>query len=300
MDSFGDAERKILNYFEKGTKFEFLNDEFEVELSGKPTCMQGEPKTDIYVLASNDNKSEEIKISYKKENADFLENKTNADRAEQIFGDGWRSIIEESTTGIADRFLDRMRIYKDRINRTKKGAITLGWKFELVNKPSGELSGKLHLTKEQLFDVYAGSNLSADKRDATVNGTVVENSGVANYILVTDDVESAQDVIGKMISIEDYISLHPDIYFACKALNYRTFEEKYDGNRPLAVQVDWFIQNDKLSSEIIFDKPLELNGDEMARRLLRCLEYLNIKTTDDITDQNTDKNSIKSHLEEEL
>lgn len=94
------------------------------------------------------------------------------------------------------------------------------------------------------------------------------------------------------MSIDEYIKSNPDIYFACKALNYRTFESKYDGNRPLAVQVDWNIDNEKLSSSLIFDRPLELNGDEMASRLLRCLKYLKISTTDDIDDDNSNMNNI--------
>ena len=82
MVRFGDAERRILSYFSKGTKVIYKNREYEIIEAGKPTCPYGEPKTDIYVLVENDFGTEEIKISYKKENADFLENKTNAERAE--------------------------------------------------------------------------------------------------------------------------------------------------------------------------------------------------------------------------
>ena len=74
-------------------------------------------------------------------------------------------------------------IYKSAFQRTDAGAITLGWKFELLNVPSGDLSGDMHLSYNQVVDVYAGTNLSADKRDASVNGRPIANSGVANYIL---------------------------------------------------------------------------------------------------------------------
>ena len=45
--------------------------------------------------------------------------------------------------------------------RGKTGARTmkLGWKFELLNKLSGEKSGILELTEEQKNDVFAGINL---------------------------------------------------------------------------------------------------------------------------------------------
>ena len=32
--------------------------------------------------------------------------------------------------------------------------------------------------------------------------------------------------------------MYPDIYFACKALNYRTFAEKWDGNKKIGIEVD--------------------------------------------------------------
>lgn len=292
MGDFGDAERRILAFMTEGTEFVFQEKEYKVLLSGKPTCYKGEPKTDIYILAESSSDEVEIKISYKKENADFIENKMSAERAEQLFGDDWANIIEQSTTSISDRFEERMLIYKNKFKRTEKGAITLGWKFELLNKNSGDLSGKMLLTEEQVIDVYAGSNLSNDKRNAMVAGQVIENSGVANYILMDENVHSAQDVIDKMVPIKEYVNMHPDIYFACKALNYRTFAEKWDGDRPLSVQVYWNAEENKLVPELVYDKPLIVKGNEVANRLLQYMKALNIKTTDDIDDDNAGTDRI--------
>lgn len=292
MGDFGDAERRILAFMTEGTEFVFQEKEYKVLLSGKPTCYKGEPKTDIYILAESSSDEVEIKISYKKENADFIENKMSAERAEQLFGDDWANIIEQSTTSISNRFEERMLIYKNKFKRTEKGAITLGWKFELLNKNSGDLSGKMLLTEEQVIDVYAGSNLSNDKRNAMVAGQVIENSGVANYILMDENVHSAQDVIDKMVPIKEYVNMHPDIYFACKALNYRTFAEKWDGDRPLSVQVYWNAEENKLVPELVYDKPLIVKGNEVANRLLQYMKTLNIKTTDDIDDDNAGTDRI--------
>lgn len=292
MGDFGDAERRILAFMTEGTEFVFQEKEYKVLLSGKPTCYKGEPKTDIYILAEYSSDEVEIKISYKKENADFIENKMSAERAEQLFGDDWANIIKQSTTSISDRFEERMLIYKNKFKRTEKGAITLGWKFELLNKNSGDLSGKMLLTEEQVIDVYAGSNLSDDKRNAMVAGQVIENSGVANYILMDENVHSAQDVIDKMVPIKEYVNMHPDIYFACKALNYRTFAEKWDGDRPLSVQVYWNAEENKLVPELVYDKPLIVKGNEVANRLLQYMKALNIKTTDDIDDDNVGTDRI--------
>ena len=125
-----------------------------------------------------------------------------------------------------------------------------------------------------------------------VNGRIVRNSGVADYILISDSVNSAQDVINQMESIWEYIEKHPYIYFACKALNYRTYKAKYDGNRPLAVQVAWRVEDGKLCSDIVFDSPFEMNGDEMAKRLIDCLKTLSIDTTDDIDDDNANMDNV--------
>jgi len=146
----------------------------------------------------------------------------------------------------------------------------------------------MKLDVSQVYDVYAGTNLPDRKRNAYVNGKIVPESGIAEYILITDSVNSAQEIIDKMIPISEYVQMNPNIYFACKALNYRTFAEKYDGNRPLAVQVEWSIKNEKLKSNLVFDHPLEMNGDEMAARLIQCLQYLGIKNTDDINSDNTE------------
>lgn len=291
MGDFGDAERRILALMAIGTHFLYKDKDYKVVVSGKPTCQKGEPKTDIYILAESVSDEVEIKISYKKENADFIENKMGSERAEQLFGDCWQDIIEQSTTAIKDKFEERILIYKNGLRRTEKGSITIGWKFELLNKSGGDLSGRMILTDKQVIDVYAGSNLSDDKRNASVNGNIIENSGVANYILMDESVNTAQEVIDKMIPIEEYVIMHPQIYFACKALNYRTFARKWDGNRPLSVQVEWSEVDKKLVPRIVYDKPLMVGGNEMAGRLIDYMKKLNINTTDDINDDNvgTDK-----------
>ena len=288
--TFGDAERHILSLFNVGDTFTYNDVSYIVTKSGKPTCGKGEPKTDIYIAAEDTHHNiAEFKISFKKQNADFLENKTNAERAEQLFGENWETIISRATTTLQDDFLSRMLIYKEKLGKTDKGAITLGWKFELLNVESGQLSGNMHLSRDQIIDVYAGTNLKGDKRDAIVNGEQIPFSGVANYILFENTpISNTQEAINSLIPIEDYVDLHPDVYFACKALNYRTFRQKYDGNRPLAVYVDWSANNGKLDYTIQFDTPLEQGGDYAFARLKAAMDLLGVKTTDDLNDENVE------------
>lgn len=257
--TFGDAEREILDLFQPGVTFVFNGERYEVKFSDKPTCRGGEPKTDIYISTqSRVGTQKEFKISFKKENADFLENKISADRAQQILGENWIEVIKKSTSTIQQQFLSKPLIYKESFGRTERGSITLGWKFELVNKQGGYLSGTIPLTREQLLDVYSGANLSIDKKNANVNGTIIANSGIANYILIynRNSADTAQSIVDILISIEDYVNINPNIFFACKALNYRTFKQKFDGNRPLSVYINWKVENQRLKPYYIFDTPL--------------------------------------------
>lgn len=291
---FGDNEHRILSYFDEGTRFIMGNQEYKVILSGKPTCYSGEPKTDIYILAEAlDGQREEIKISFKQSNADFLENKTTAERAEQLFGYNWQSIITDSTQQISDEFYKRPLIYKNSFGRTQAGSITLGWKFEILNVESGALSNSLALSFSQLVDVYSGSNLSTDKRDVSVRGRTIANCGVANYIVFEDHyLGSAQDVIDALITIDNYVRRNSEVYFACKALNYRTYAHKYDGNRPLAVMVHWFIRNGKLAYNLVFDEPLLHGGDDAFDALSAALNQIGAQTVDDLDEDNVEDTTI--------
>ena len=282
---FSESEKAICAQFAVGKQFCFGGGEYEIVTSGKPICFKGEPKTDVYVLArSAQGMKIELKISFKQRNADFLENKTNKERAEAIFGVDWQSIIGMSTLGIRAKFEGRHFVYKSSCGKTGAGAITLGWRFELLNKPSGELSGEMLMSREQVIDVYAGTNLPPDKRNSKVNGEVIKDSGIATHLLF-DDMPCAtlQETIDSLYTVEQYVERHPKIYFACKALNYRSATKKYDGNRPLAVYVDWSAIDGKLSACLVFDAPLLQGGKFVLEKLLTAMQTLGIKDTRDIT-----------------
>ena len=77
--NFGDQERRICELIRIGSTVSYNRTSYTILKVGKPTCPRGEPKTDIYVLARALNCGErEFKISFKKPNAHFLENKTSA------------------------------------------------------------------------------------------------------------------------------------------------------------------------------------------------------------------------------
>lgn len=285
--AFGDSERHILALFKPGERFTHQQSEYCVRISGKPVVAHGEPKTDIYVRAVSSAGEKEFKISFKRENANFLENKISSERASQLFGADWARIIHTATSSIKDAFAEKPLIYKSNYGKTEAGAITLGWKFELLNVKSGHLSGEMPLSHNQLVDVYAGTNLAEEKKDAAVNDIIIHNSGVANYILFESVVPSnIQEAADLLIPISEYADANPHIYFACKALNFRSFRQKYDGNRPLAVYVDWGVCDGRLSSRLIYGDPLQHGGDWACARLLNALRSIGAATTDDLNSSN--------------
>ena len=287
MPNFTKSEEIIRQYFEKDAKFKYNDKDYTVRMSGKPKPQKGkgEPKTDIYVQAESDDDELEIRLSYKMKNADFLENKMGSERAEQIFGPEWDSIIGENTSRISESFQEAPLLYRDAKGRIEEGSMTLGWRFELFNKEQGNLSGLMEdMTSEQVYEVYAGEKLEERKRDSKVNGQIIPNSGIAEYILVEDEVNSTQEIIDKMVPIKKYVSEHPDIYFGCKALNYRSKSKKIEGNRALSVQVDWHVESDGLEADIEFNSPLTRNGKEMKRIAEQCLKEMNKKDATEISD----------------
>ncbi len=297
MPNFSTDEQRIRDILGEDVIFHFDGEEYKVVFSAKPTCANGEPKTDIFVRTIRLNGSSmtrDFKISYKKSNADFLENKMSAERAEQLFGANWRNIITQALQSIQRQFDNKKLIFKHSHAHTEEGCFTIGWKFELLGTISGELSGRLNMTHEQLMDVYAGTNQSIEKKNAIVNGVEIENSGVAEYILVGENFNSAQAIIDALQSINEYTQRHPQLFFACKALNYRSLHNppKWDGDRPLSAFVAWKNIQNKLHAHVITDAPLTHKGNQQGDHLIAVLESLQISTTRDISRGNVDDYDI--------
>lgn len=284
MPDFVNSEHCIEKLFPIGSRFSFEGKEYEVILSGKPRPSHGECKTDIYIKGvTSDGEVKEIKISIKQKNADFLENKMSLKRAYEILGKDASNIIKQCIVSIEGCFRDDYLICFERNGKTEAHTIKLGWKFELLNKCGGKKSGIIELTESQKYDVFAGINLSDDKKNSCIRNTVIANSGVADYLLEVTSGEniSKEDCLEMMQPIGEYANSQ-NIYFACKALNYRYDKDKWDGPRPLSVYVNWFIDNEKLNGQLVFDSPLEHEGHEIGNNLKLLLKKLQIKEFNDL------------------
>ena len=286
------TEQKVIDIFcsNRGRKIEYQSNILEIgSLVGKPRPNKGECKTDCYVELKEPITGrivEPIKISIKQPNADFTGNKTNAETAECELGEKWSAIIKNHTEKLAQSFLDRQLIFFEKSGKTESGSITLGWKFEFMNKKSGELSDRIGIN---IADHYTGNSLPESKKDSMINGHKVKDSGIANCMLTCSEteVDSLQGIINRLETIEVYSKKNPYIYFACKALNCRTLHEKpfkYDGPRPLAVQVFWdaFKDSNSIRPLICFDSPLVKKGDLVRNELINSLSVLACRNTNDL------------------
>jgi len=294
MSKHGDTERYIIDLFKSEEKFSFENNTYKILSIGKPRPNKGECKTDVYILAL-DLKTEltrEIKISIKKNDADFLENKISLERATEIFGDSTKEILTKSIKSVEKSFHNDFLVYFKGFKRTEAQCIKIGWKFELINKHGGERSGEILLSDAQKIDVYSGSNLNKDKKDAKVNGTKIDDSGIANYILEVSDIEQNLDFYLKNVIPIQAFAIGQKIYFACKAINYRMQCDKWDGNRPLSVYINWKIVDEVLKAEFVMDKPLEIKANEIGYNIRNILKALNIKSNN--------FQELKNHLDKSV
>lgn len=287
------SEGEIRNLFKCNEVINLNGTDYKILRCEKPKRDggSGEPKTDAYILLLNilNNKKCELKLTIKKANADFLENKIRPERAEIIFGSQWKERIFSYIETIKERFLARKIIYK---KGEYNGSITLGWRFEIVNKINGQLSGQVEFSQAELLEIYSGPHLDDSKKNAKIGNDNYPTplSGVADYIVICTEYhyKSAQEVINSIEPINEYIKNNQTVYFVCKALNYRTFEDEIEGNRSLSVYIDWRNKNGVLTPKFVFDKPLEKSGNEIVAKLKQTLSELLIKTTEDINKENLD------------
>tara|TARA_B100000963_G_scaffold359659_1_gene387632 strand:- start:933 stop:1829 length:897 start_codon:yes stop_codon:yes gene_type:complete len=278
MSKHGETERQIISKFNSERIFTFGDAKFEILKIGKPKPSKGECKTDVYILAKNTNTdtNSEFKISIKQEDADFLENKISLDRAIEILGSEAQKIIYDSIVVEKKSFDNDYLVYFDKFKRTEAKCIKIGWKFEFINKLGGERSGLMKLDDTQKIDVYSGSNLSKSKKNSLVNGTEIQNSGVANYILeVNNTTENLDYYLKKLIPIKEF-AVNQEIYFACKAVNYRANTNKWDGNRPLSVYVDWVLDGNEIKASLIMNNPLGVKANIIGENIQKILAELNI------------------------
>lgn len=278
MPRYSVTERHIKKLFDEQKEFIYNEIKYFIIKTGKPRPSSGECKTDVYVLCKDTNGCiKEFKISIKQSDADFLENKISYERAVEIFGENADKIISDNVLLIKNSFESEPLINFSSYSRTKPNCIKIGWKFELLNKPGGARSSELKLNDYQKIGIYSGVNLEISKKNCFVEGELIEDSGVANFMLVVDKLENDLNYYtNKLEDINEY-AIKQKVYFACKALNYRASEDKWDGDRPLSVFCEWKLNEiNKLECRLIYDQPLKNKGNAIVKNIKSILSTLQI------------------------
>jgi hypothetical protein len=251
-------ENSVLGLFKEGEIVEYAGRSYSIKTADKPFAQdnRGEPKTDVYILLEDrmSGEEKEIKISYKSENYQFLENKMSGNRFREIFN-------KEETKAIME-----LLPLNDRVNRefeistsdllNEETRLTLGYRLDIM---ASDATGYMPITvsEETMAEILGGAKLEESKRNGVIHGEQVENSGVANYILVGDGFENANDALSKIIPISEYVKDESKrvIALAPKAVNMIPHRAKHfggdktkpwDGNRPLAIALSWTREGDKL------------------------------------------------------
>ncbi|EFU43869.1 hypothetical protein PVOR_01620 [Paenibacillus vortex V453] len=283
--NYGQLERTIIDNFKAKGNFYFQGKNYKLVTVGKPSVSNGECKTDVYILGKTESgEQKEIKISVKTESSnEFQENKVSALRAEEYFGLDWASIIAETCRKIEDRFISQSVVFGSGKHPTKPNSITLGWKLEIASKER-KLSAPIALSDQQIREyVYKGSNLSDSKKNAFVNGSIIPNSGVAEYILYSELYRDQNpDAILQNLKLIDSLKIKPT-YLIFTANNWRTDVDSTDGPRPLAVRVKWEVINGKLSRSLLFDNPLSYTGQDWRMHIKPVLKQLGVQHPSQMT-----------------
>jgi len=280
-------ELHIINLFNQCEELIWKNHSFNKIRACKPYPQKGggETKTDIYVVleSSKHDFKEEIKISLKQSNAEFLANKLKAVDAENLLGLNWKQLIQDSINSIKKEFMKAKIVYLKERNGQKDAYFTLGWKLEVTNKHR-TLSSKLNLPSSQIVDViYKGLSQPQNKRDAIVFEGVKNNSGIAEYLLEGDILchSKIEMVMDDLQCLDNYKP--NDIYLVFTANNYRLLADKADGARALAVAIEWYINQGRLEPKFILDNPLAFTGEiNMMPKIKLCLQQLNVQNINDI------------------
>lgn len=242
-------EQHIANLFTEGSTIEYEGETYMVKDSGKPMVSKGggEAKTDVYIsLLDKEGKLVEYKLSLKKDNAEFIENKLSKERLIGIFGENYAERLRKPLQKLAELVEKKATFYNESKKRNERGVL-VGLRMDFTNKERG-MSVVAELTDDETVELYSGANLPDLKKHSLVNGRMIRNSGVAEYMLLgnLDDYKTPQDVMSKAIPISEYVKDEntPKIHMVLGGVNLRekTHEDgnkeyKIEGGRTLLVLV---------------------------------------------------------------
>ena len=280
MKNFTESEKKLRRVI-SNRSFTWNGEKFTTGKAHKPQKKGsgGECKTDCFVIATrvSDNQKREIKITYKMENASFVENKIKKKRAETIFGDHWSHIIKQQIIQIKKKIQNEPLFYLKCSGNTEKGSIKLGWRYELEYGGTRLLGTPIQQNVAR--SVWTNKNGKQEYRNCSVNGKNIPNSGVPEYLFQknAENFDSIDDIFSNLTPITKVIK-NGLITSAFTAQNYNPIKDYQGGGtkRDLSIPIDWSIKDGEITAKLIFDQPLEFNSNVKLEKLCLVLQELDI------------------------
>ncbi|AJA92666.1 hypothetical protein A7X95_04655 [Candidatus Nitrosopelagicus brevis] len=285
--------RNILDHSE----FTFENRLYKIITNAKP---YPETKTDFYILARDldDETEREFKISYKKPSYSFIENKIQPHRIRMIYGEDWSEILK-SQISQTNTEQENIHWMKKRPNEHlvdsfnnfpvidfNKKKIVLGWRYEIEQLDAPKTGTRLHsgmIEQDISSQVFWGEGCSDEMRDAIVNGDIIPDSGIPDFILIRDpeEIQNANDVFNHIEDIREHAREHNEMRAGFITQNNRWNENgnrwKTEGlSRAFAVWIKWNVIDGNLRGRPVFNHPLERTSGDVIQNLKDCLEEMDI------------------------
>ena len=296
------AEKSILKRCKEcvGEEFEYSGHRYKVIQCSKPS---GETKTDFFIVAKNTDKggdSKVFKISYKKHSYTFVENKVQRDRIEKIFGSDWNNIIQSQISTKSARFK------KHPLIKVERKKIAIGWRYEIEQADRTKSCRTLSAPIEQdiASRVIWGEHVGNERRDAKVDGKVIPNSGIPDYIVIADPKElpTWQAFFNKLEDIKEYAHKHNEMQASFLTQNWRWSQSKEEWvtegtSRDFAVWVKWRTVNGMLEGQVILDQPFQKKSKDIMDDLENCLDEMGIPIDSKLMENLSNRISNKTVLE---
>ena len=228
-DSGAPDEQKVRDIINKDGKFSWHGEEYKVIFCDKPTLGRdlGEPKTDTFVRSVNKktNRQEDFKISTKKTNFGYLQNHPKKKTLFEFYGLQCKEIMISNAEGLAEKFREHDPIIFEEMGNVEKG-ITLGWRNEYLQESTRPLG--IRLAQDVANKVWWGDGSPKEYLDAKVNGKIIPNSGMPDWILVKDakDIKTSSDIFSNLKDIREFAKTHNDIDSTYQAHNYKMHRKK--------------------------------------------------------------------------
>ena len=221
-------EQRVRDVINKDGKFMWHGEEYKVIFCDKPTLGGGlgEPKTDTFVRAVNKktNEQKDFKISTKKTDFAYLENHPKEKKLREFFGPECKEIMSSMQRRVFKKFPGISPVIFE--GEEKEKGITLGWRNEYLQESTRPLG--IRLAQDVANKVWWGEGSPKEYLDAKVNGKIIPNSGMPDWILVKDekDIKTANGIFSDLKDIKEFAKTNKLVDSTYQAHNYRMHRKK--------------------------------------------------------------------------